>query len=178
MRPMNIDFIGSTPLPRLGWALLLAGLTLSGIAVGQGLRYRQQQVAWSHAQDAGVKQLAESERQRLAALPPILPLYEDDKRWQRAAAELALPWIDTLRAIEQATKPPVYLLGFKPDPISGRLQLDAEAPDLGGALAYVHALQTESQFSGTQLLSHEQTTDPLGRTQLRISLQTQWVGQR
>ena len=165
-------------MPRVGWLFLIAGMVSTGVALDQAMHLRQQQVAWRQDQDKAAGQLAEAERQRLTALPPSLPSYEDDKRWRRAATELALPWLDTLRAIERATKPPVFLVGFKSDPVNGRLQLDAEAPDLDAALAYVTSLQAEAQLANTQLLAHQQTPDPQGRTQLRLSLQTQWVSKR
>lgn len=175
---MHIDFVRSAPTPRVGWLVLIAGLALTGMALEQAMRFRQQQVAWRQAQVKAEQQLADAERQRLAAVPPPLPSYEDDKRWRRAATELALPWLDTLRAIEHATKPPVFLVGFKSDPVSGRLQLDAEAPDLDAALGYVTSLQAEPQLTNTLLLAHQQTPDPQGHTQLRLSLQTQWVSKR
>jgi len=178
MRPMRIDFVQPAPSPRVGWVLLVAGLALAGVAGSQGLRYRQEHLAWAQLQAKLAEQRADKERQRLAALPPSLPPYEDDKRWQRAATELALPWLDTLGAIERATKPPVFLVGFKSDPVTGRLQLDAEAPDLDGALTYVATLQAQPQLVNTQLLAHQELADSQGRAQLRFSLQTQWVSKR
>lgn len=178
MRAMHIDFVRAAPLPRVGWVLLIAGFALTGVAADQAMRFREQQDAWNQAQDKAAQQVAEKERQRLAALPLPMPSYEDDKRWRRAATELALPWLGTLRAIEHATKPPVFLVGFKAEPVSGRLQLEAESPDLDAALAYVATLQAESQLANTQLVSHQQVSDSQGQMQLRISLQTQWVSER
>lgn len=175
---MHIDFARTAPLPRVGWALLIAGLALTVAAGDQAMRLQRQQEAWKQSHDQAAQQEAESERKRLAALPPPMPSYQDDKRWRRAATELALPWLGTLRAIEHATKPPVFLVDFKAEPASGRLQLEAEAPDLDAALAYVTTLQAEPQLANTQLLSHQQVADSQGQLQLRVSLQTQWVSER
>lgn len=178
MRTMHIDFIRKPGTPGLGWLVLAIGLGLAGWAAHQWMGWRHMQDARAQAREAQLHDQAERERQRLASLPPLLPPYTDDKRWQRAAHELSLPWMDTLRAIEHATKPPVYLLGFKSDPASGRLQLDAEAPDLDAMLAYVNALHGETQLGNPQLLTHDSAPDTQGRPQLRFALQTQWVHAR
>jgi hypothetical protein len=178
MKSMHIDFIGQARSPRLGWLILGLGLGLAGLAGQRWLAWHQTQAQLTQAHEQALRDQAEHERQRLASLPPPVPPYTDDLRWQRAAHELNLPWMDTLRAIEHATRPPVYLTGFKSDPASGRLQLEAEAPDLDAALGYVSALQAERQLRNTQLQTHDSLPDPQGRSQLRFALQTQWVRAR
>lgn len=175
MRPMRIDFARSPSQPRLGWLMLLAGLVMLGLVASQYWHVREQQAAQLNTQHQLALAMENSERQRVAALPSPVPPYADDRRWRRAATELALPWITTLRAVERATKPPVFLLGFKSDPASGRLQLDAEAPSFNAALDFVSALQAAPALSQTQLLSHQDAPDPQGRPLTRFSLQTQWV---
>lgn len=172
---MRIDFVRSPRQPMFGWLVLAFALAMLGLAGWQylALKHRQEALAKAHQQQ--IQLLAESERQRLVALPPPMPAYVDDKRWHRAAHELALPWINTLRALEQATKPPIFLVGFKSDPASGRLQLDAEAPSLDAALDFVTALQAAPALSQTQILSHDESSDPQGRPLTRFSLQTRWV---
>lgn len=175
MRPMHIDFDRSPRQPALGWWMLLAGLALLSLAMWQCLHVRQQQATLRQAHEQQEQARISHERQQLEALPPPTPPYADDPRWRRAAAELTLPWIATLRAVETATKPPVFLVGFKSDPVSGRLLLDAEAPSFDAALDFVSTLQAAPALSQTQILSHEDTPDPQGRLLTRFSLQTQWV---
>lgn len=172
---MRIDFVRSPRQPVLGWLVLASALATTGLAGWQYLALKHRQEALTKAQQQQAQLLAENERQRLAALPPPLPPYVDDKRWHLAAHELALPWINTLRALEQATKPPIFLVGFKSDPATGRLQLDAEAPSLDAALDFVSALQAAPTLSQTQILSHEESPDSQGRPLTRFSLQTKWV---
>lgn len=175
MRPMQVDFIDTTKAPMLGWLVLLLALVTGGVMTHQIWLTHQQELALTQAQEATAHRQAELERQRLAALPPATPPYVDDRRWQRAAFELTLPWLSTLRALEQATKPPVFLVGFKSDPANGRLQLDAEAPDLDAALAYTASLQADTRLTHTQLSAHDQAGDPQGHGLVKFSLQTQWV---
>lgn len=159
----------------LGWLVLLLALLAAGMAADQIWQTHQQALTLTQAQEATAQHQAELERQRLAALPPATPPYVDDKRWQRAASELTLPWLNTLRALEQATKPPVFLVGFKSDPVNGRLQLDAEAPDLDAALAYTASLQADARLTHTLLSAHDLAGDPQGHGLVKFSLRTQWV---
>ena len=175
MKHMRIDFVKSERAPKLGWFVLVAGLVMAGMAADQWLHWRQHQEALVSTRQQQARDAAEQERQRLATLPPATPPYVDDKRWQRAATELALPWINTLKAIEHATKPPVFLVGFKCDPVTGRLQLDAEAPAFDAALGYVSALQAQPELAHMQILAHDESPDQQGHPQVRFSLQAQWV---
>lgn len=175
MRPMHIDFVKPSGTPRPGWFVMVAGLMAAGIAGDQLLQWRQAQEARQEARQQRIRKVAEQERQRLAALPPTTPPYVDDRRWQRAASELTLPWLSTLQAIEHATKPPVFLTGIKSDPLTGRLQLDAEAPAFEAALGYVSALQAQPGLADTQLLAHDESPDQQGHALVKFSLQTRWV---
>jgi hypothetical protein len=175
MRRLGIDFVRPARPPALGWFVLLAGLLLTGLATDRFLSMRQRQAAQAQARTQHSQALAEQARQMLAMQPIVIPPYVDDKRWQRAATDLSLPWLNTLEALEKVSKPPIFLLGLRSDPISGRLQLDAEAPDLDAALNYVSALQAQAGLTNTQLLAHDESPDQQGRQQVRFSLQTQWV---
>lgn len=175
MRTMQIDFVRSSSQPLLGWVVLTAGLVMLSLTTWQYLEHQQRQESARQIFQQQVQLQAEEERQRVAALPALTPSYVDDKRWNRAARELALPWMETLRALEHSAKPPVFLLGFKSDPSNGRLQLDAEAPSFDAALDFVSALQANPALAQTQISSHEDAPDPQGRTLTRFSVQTQWV---
>lgn len=172
---MRIDFVKSPRQPATGWLVLATGLVLLGLAGRHYLNHLHRQEAIRQQQQHQLQLQAEEERQRVAALPAPEPDYRQDKRWRHAAKELTLPWINTLRALEQAAKPPVFLLGFKSDPVSGRLQLEAEAPSFDSALDFVSALQELPTLAQTQLASHEELPDPQGRPFTRFSVNTQWV---
>lgn len=172
---MHIDFVRSSRQPLLGWLLLIAGLVMLSLATWQYLENQQRQESTRLTSQREIQAQADEERLRLGALPPPALTYVNDKRWSRAARELALPWMNTLRALEQTAKPPVFLLGFKSDPANGRLQLDAEAPSFGAALDLVAGLQANPALAQTQISSHEEAPDPQGRPLTRFSVQTQWV---
>lgn len=175
MRTMQIDFARSSRQPLLGWLALIAGLVMLSLTTWQYLEHQQRQESARQVSLQQVRLQAEEERQRIVALPSPAPSYLDDKRWNRAARELALPWMNTLRALEHAAKPPVFLLGFRSDPASGRLQLDAESPNFDAALDFISALQTNPALAQTQISSHEDVPDSQGRSLTRFSVQTQWV---
>lgn len=176
MRRFQIDFAQpSKAQPLMGWLLLLIGLA-SLVMVGKHfLIWRQAQADAEHAKQQQVQAADELAKRQATRLVNATPVYVDDKRWAHAVTELALPWIGTLRAIERATQPPIYLLAFKSDPVSGRLLLEAEAPTFDEVLAYMAALQTAKQLHSTQLLSHQEANDAQGHALVRFSLQTQWV---
>lgn len=175
MKVASIDFVRKPGQPALGWALLIAGLTLLIWSAHAAWLHQQRQTQAQHA--ARLKNQAdEAAAQRaLAAMPRPRPPYFDDKRWQRAARELAFPWVASLTAVEHTIKPPVYLLALRSAPESGQLGLDGEAPDLDSALAFVSKLQAEPQLKETSLLTHEEIADSTGRVSVHFSVQTQWV---
>jgi hypothetical protein len=151
------------------------GLATLAIAAEQFVRWQIDQQDRMAAHQQSVQRLQEQARQEQASLPAPPPGYDTDKRWLSAATELNLPWLDTLRALDQATKPPVYLLGVKSDAKTGKLVLEAEAPDLDAALTYVETLQAESALRDAHLMAHDTAPDPSGRPFTKVSIQTQWV---
>lgn len=175
MRAMRVDFVKSKGQPVLGWLVLVFGMALLGFMANRYVHMHQRQVLREQTRQEHARKLANLERERLAQTPAAQPNYAQDKRWRKASSELTLPWIDTLRAIEHATKPPVFLLTLKSDPTSGRLQMDAEASDFEEVLGYVSALQDESALVDTQLIAHEDTNDAQGHPLVRFSVQSKWV---
>lgn len=163
--------------PWTGWALLLLGVLASGILAERfhafSANRAAQRARWAQVAQRDAVAHRRAIAQRTAPRPP----YTDDKRWQRAAAELARPWAPALQAIDEATQAPVYVLSLHTDPAAGRMQIEAEAPRFEDALAYLKPLQRSSTLSQVQLLSHEATQDPSGRSFVRFVVQTQWTGQ-
>jgi len=113
-----------------------------------------------------------AERARREARRPI-PLSPDQRRLQRIAPALRQPWLPTLRVIENATEPPVYLLSMAIDPAAGTVRLDAEAPSFDHALAYVQLLDEDGLLGPAQIYSHEQGNDP-ARPAVRFTVVTRW----
>ena len=174
MRAMRIDFLRERrPAPWQGWVLLLIGMALLLLVAGRYQEARARQDATLARASALAQSKADLQRQRQAQLAPARA-YLDDKRWQRAAAELARPWEQTLQALEDSARPPVFLLAVRADPTSGRLQLDAEAPRLDDALNYVTSLQGGRAVSMPQLASHETIQDAQGQTAVRFVVRAHW----
>lgn len=175
MKVSSIDFVRKPGQPTLGWI---------SFGVGLALLFWSAQAVWLHQQhqqqaqhEARQKAMAkeEAEQRALASIPKPRPPYFNDQRWQRAARELAFPWVASLMAVEHSIKPPVYLLALRSTPESGQLGLDGEAPDLDAALAFVTKLQAEPQLQETALLTHEEMADSTGRVSVHFSVQTHWV---
>lgn len=171
----EVDFIRAKRQPIVGLGMFFIGVCLAAISGTRWISWSQLQARQAANRIAQIKQEQDLVRKRLASLPPPVPPYTEDKRWQLAAQELALPWVETLRALERTTAPPIFLVGFKPDSSSGRLQLEVESPDLDTALAYVKSLQRQPQLANTQMLTHEVSTSLAGSSLTRVVLQTQWV---
>jgi hypothetical protein len=107
--------------------------------------------------------------------PAVVVLSADEKRLQRAEAERNRPWLEALRAIESATRDPVFLLAMNSDVGNRSLRLDAEAPSFEHALSYVQVLPDGTGLASAQLLSHEMVTDAAsGRQVVRFSVSAQW----
>lgn len=169
----SIDF--SRPVravSALGMALLFIGalaLLASGICHHRWAAERE--VAAQQAQRE-----AEALRARRAAKPVAAAPSSDERRLQRATLERARPWMPALRAIEAATRDPVYLLSLSADAGSGSFRLEGEAPSFEHALAYVQVLPDGVGISTASLLSHEETNDPAsGRRVVRFAVRIQWA---
>jgi hypothetical protein len=174
MRSMQLDFVRPKRQPWIGWLLLLIGVAAAAWTAVQGLhvvRARAEQAAHAKRLADAAQALALSERKPL----PSKPRMEDDKRWQKAAKELGLPWLDVLSALERATKPPVFLTSLKSDSSKTTWLMEAEAPDLDAALSYAQSLQRQPMLRSTQLMSHEQILDRSNRPLVKFSLTAQWV---
>jgi hypothetical protein len=159
-----------------GWLLLALGV----VCVAFGLRaHLHASAEHSAATTARFQSIDEARRlatrQQLANVDEV-PAYLHDKRWHRAAVELDAPWLLTLSALEQATKPPIFLTGIRSDPASGRVQIDAEAPSLDDVLAYVQTLHKATPLRDVWLLRHEEVPDAsTGRSIVRFAVQATWV---
>lgn len=187
MRTFEIDFsLEGTPwfravsrrwlqASRLGWTLLVCG----ALAATYALARHHAALAARRAYQTQVERIAQQEAARhrleLAHQPAPSRPYLEDKKWQRAAAELSRPWTSSLAAIEETATSPIYLTALRVDPVSGHIQIDAEAPHYEDILAYVLSLQKEVSLTEPQLISHESTQEPDGRASVKFSVQMQWA---
>ena len=153
-----------------GATLLAVGVAALSLSVGVEQRWDTQRAQ----RDAEIQQRVEAEqRARLAAQRPVVPS-ADERRLQRVRPQLLQPWLPALRAIENATEPPVFLLALSIDPATGRLRLDGEAPSFGEALAYAQRLDEDGALPPAHLLSHELVNDSAGRTTVRFTMVANW----
>jgi hypothetical protein len=170
MSASTIDFLRPRRTPTLGWWLLAAGVAALTLSVG----VEQRRAAQRAQREAAIQRLQQAEeRARQAEQRPIVPS-ADERRLQRVRPQLQQPWLPALRAIENATEPPVFLLALSIDPATGRLRLDGEAPSFGDALAYAQRLDEEGALPPAHLLSHELVNDPSGRTTVRFTMVAHW----
>jgi hypothetical protein len=166
----TIDFLHRRRFPAVGWWLLAAGVAALSVFIWIEQRWDAQRAQ----QDAEIRQRDEAaQRIRLAAQRPAVPS-ADERRLQRVLPQLQQPWLPALRAIENATEPPVFLLALSIDPASGRVRMEGEAPTFDDALAYVQRLDADGALPPAHLLSHELVNDAAGRTTVRFTLLAHW----
>ena len=169
MSAVRIDFLHPRRLPWLGLSLLLLGGASLAAALWIDRAWGAERRALEDAERARVEAV---DRARREALRPVV-LTPDQRRLQHIAPVLRQPWLPTLRLIENATEPPVFLLSLSIDPADGVVLLEAEAPDFNGALAYVQSLDEDGLLGPAQIRSHEQGSDP-ARPTVRFKVATRW----
>lgn len=171
MRAERIDFLRRPGQPVLGGWLLAAGVLALGAALWQLQR-------WDATRELRLAAIAEREaaaRERTEAARPVPPTAAE-LRLRQAQREIQRPWLATLRGIEQATQPPVYLLSMAIDPNSGAVRLEAEASDFEQGVAYAQRLAATGALEAGTLTTHETVMDPAnGRRSVRFSVTTRWV---
>lgn len=174
---LRIEFMGRKSEPKGGWLLLGLGLVCLSASSWYYFQARAQRLAEQHEVDRQTE-LALVEQAKLASLKiDTGPNYLADKRWHHAATDLALPWARTLKALDSATKPPVFLTAFKSDPATGALVLEAEAPSFDDVVHYVRTLNQSEGLISARLLSHDLAQNAQGASSLKFVVQTQWVRQ-
>ena len=149
MRLADVDFLRSPTQPAGAWWLLTIGVVaLAGsLAVAHRWHLQRQDVSLQEQALIGARQA----RMRPAAAP--LPTLAQ-RRWMQAQPELGKPWKAVFRAVESATREPIYLLSMNMDPANGVIRLEGEALGFDEALTYVQELGAEPAFSSAMLESH------------------------
>lgn len=167
----TIDFLRPRRGSRIAYGVLASGL----IALVVALWLHQRWAVERAERQATARQTAEAARQaQRAALKPVPPT-ADELRLQRLAPRLREPWLPALRLIENATQAPVFLLGLTIDPASEAIRLDGEASTFDQVVAYASQLDEPGLMGPAELRSHEQVTDPAGRTTVRFTILTKWA---
>jgi hypothetical protein len=171
MSAPTIDFLRPPAPPRAGWVLLALGATALVAALAVQRHWAAQEAQWQAQQEA--RQAATERARRRAELPAVSP--QEQKRQAHLIDALSRPWLPTLKAVEDASQDPVYLLGLSIDPESGKVQLDGDAPSFDHALSYVQRLDLDRALEPGQLVSHETVNDPTtSRSFVRFTAVTRW----
>ena len=160
---------------RVGLVVLVSGMVAS-VAAGVWLWHaHQDHLKAAEARQQVINANEEVKRQAEVSAQQAHALADQrsrDPRWQQAKQTLNWPWLGTLTAVEQLTRPPVYLLAYKPDATTGWVTLEAECDVLEDALHYVTTLSGAPLFEQVRLIRHEQVQDTAsGRMVVRFAVQ-------
>jgi hypothetical protein len=168
----RVDLLHPDRPPWLGWVVLALG-TLALIAA-VGLRQHWQRLQTS-AQERALKELRAQQEAKVRTAKPALPA-PDLARQQRLGALVARPWLQTLRAIEAAMAPSIYILGLSIDPAAGLVRIEAEAAGFDRMLNYLQMLEARPELQAVQLRSHEPMvgSDPASHG-LKFTVTAQWA---
>ncbi len=177
MHVLRLDYQRSnTPVPWLGWGLLLAALAVM-VLIGDRYRTLNQQIDyWESRLDR-----AERPSSRLDLVSR--PLTEHAARAQmlevaqanQVVRQLSQPWNTLFIAVETSGGEKIALLSLEPDPNKGTVIIGGEAKDLDALLKYVRQLTAREVFGNVFLQNHEiQQADP--EKPLRFSLLAEWKG--
>ena len=167
----DVDFLRPPGPSVLGKALLVLG----ALVFAASLAVAQRAAA---VRAERIEQAARAERALATARRVPRPADDEaaERRARQAWTELHRPWLPALRAVESAAVEPVYLLSLSMESATGRLRLDAEAPDFGQALAQLQALGASGALADVRLVGHDQATDAAGgRSVVRFTVHARWL---
>lgn len=171
---MKVDFLRPNQASASGLCWLAFGLISLPLALWFHTHRAEARAAQAAIVQARELALAQ---ERVAAQAPVR-LSRTDQRLQQIASELRQPWLQTLRLIENVTKPPIYLIRVSIDPTSGLVRMDGEAPTFAEALEFAHSLDDGTLIGPGTLQSHETVVDPAsGASVIRFSVATPWRAQ-
>lgn len=167
-------FGGGRSRSRTAVTLFIVGTASLALAVTWAWRVRQDLAAAHRLQQEALERnartLARVEEARARA-QQLAEQRRHDPKWVSAERELALPWVATLTALERTTRPPVYVLAFKPDMNNGLFTIEGESDDLTDVLRYVSELEKNDDLEGVKLLNHQTSRHPeSGRSRVVFTL--------
>lgn len=165
-----VDFLHPRRPSVLGWAVLLLGVA----SIFAAWHLRQ---SWSseraELQTQLAAQQAAHQKLKLEAQRAAVPT-ASSRRLQRIQPLLRQPWLPTLRAIERVSDPPIYLYALAIEPVSGAVSVEGESPTFSDVLGYAAAIDLGGAAGPPEIRSHEQQTDPMGRSFVRFRLVGRW----
>ncbi|HYP31554.1 MAG TPA: hypothetical protein VES00_06795 [Burkholderiaceae bacterium] len=167
-----VDFApGARRGPRVGGALLAAGVALLGLVLWQGGRL----VAERGAAQAALRDMVPDRTHASSATPTKA----DPKQLalarttRQVASTLNTPWAGLLGSLGSTARKDVALLGVEPSVAKRSVRLTAEARDEAEMLAWLAALQHDPRLSSVVLVSHQVQAQAPG-TPIRFQVQAQW----
>jgi hypothetical protein len=170
---LNLEFAPQARrLSAIGVMALLAAMVIFAAAVFKlGIARREQNHAQEHL--ATLEETPPASTQRLQK-PPRRDPSEAARAVlvQQTSQRLSTPWADLLGALESAP-PNVALLVVEPSAAKRSVSLTAEAASPSDMLKYLQALQEDSRFSDTVLVSHQIQLQAPG-TPVRFQLRARW----
>lgn len=90
---------------------------------------------------------------KVAVVPKPQPAaLEEQRRWAELKVERGFPWSVVFDAVEQADRPNIELLEFRPDKRNRRVILRGEALDHESLSAYLEALTAQPAFRQVHVL--------------------------
>ncbi|MBK4735818.1 hypothetical protein [Noviherbaspirillum pedocola] len=172
MSRLGFDFgAGRAAPPRLGIALLAAGILAAGAAAMQaGTDY----AGWRDAAERQEQALIRMQTPTHARIPAPTP---EQQRSLRAAAllteSLRAPWGHLLGVMETGSSGEVALLSVEPLPAGHELRVTGEARNYGAMLDYLAYLQRQPELNRVVLTAHQLQRQAPGAP-LRFALQAHW----
>lgn len=172
MNPRALDFSRAGGTPATGWVLLAVGIAAVAVATWFNARWDAERAEINRLEQMRLAGVAASTAlQERLNTPPALP-----SRTQNALVELNRPWLASLRAVESATRDPIFVLAMMVDARTGAIKLDAEADDFNQAVGYVEKLSASPALHAASLMSHEATAAGAATGKgLRFSVDARWV---
>lgn len=157
MRPPRIDLDHAAgPRPRRALGAVVLGLSLV-LAATLVLRHRDAAIELERLE--ATRGLAGG-REPARAVPKAR-LEEEARAAEAVLRQLALPWAEILRTVEDAATQEVAILQLQPDALRRELRLAAEARDQDGMLEFLRRLTAAGTLDGVHVVSHQvQLQDP------------------
>ena len=154
----RLDFEFRTQQPRfnkLGWGLLLAGMT--------AMAWTWMNYQAARATDAGLAlQIANIEKTRSHAVSRSIPRSDDGARsaQARVAAQLAYSWQPAFDALAAARTSKIALVSLDASQAKSKIELVAEARKLADAVEFIDVLQQQPGVKSATLIRHEVQDTP------------------
>ncbi|HEX7952888.1 MAG TPA: hypothetical protein VF523_07450 [Burkholderiales bacterium] len=171
-RAIELDFLQPERGPSgAGVVLLVAGVA----AVFMVLSLHGQLQDEAGRLETQVEKLEHRSRHLEAAGAPLDEVAQREiRRANDVIDELALPWENLFRSIEDVASDRVVVRGLAPDAKAGTVRISAETADAGSMVDYVNRLGKQSGLSGVYLLQHRREQQG-GPRPIRFLVTASWI---